>query len=68
MVTLQADGLLEHSRLTCRSLDVAIAVARKPGYFNYYTGTEEVKKVGGDALIGYMRTSYFVRRQTSAPF
>lgn len=27
------------------NLEVAITVSRRPGYFKYYTGTEEVKKV-----------------------
>jgi transcription initiation factor IIE alpha subunit len=29
----------------CKSLEVAIAVSKRPGYFAYYQPTEEVKKV-----------------------
>jgi hypothetical protein len=50
-LVLQLDGLNESSRQMLRNLDVAITVARRPGYHAYFEPSEEVKKVRAlDAL------------------
>ncbi|KAJ1454717.1 hypothetical protein M885DRAFT_521304 [Pelagophyceae sp. CCMP2097] len=41
----KSGGLIESSSLTCKNLQVAVAVSKRPGFFEYYVPNEYVKRV-----------------------
>ena len=39
------DGMIASSTMTCKNLEVAVAVSKRPGFFEYYVPPDNVKAV-----------------------
>jgi hypothetical protein len=44
-VLTKEGGLIQSAQQTCKNLEVAVAVSKRPGFFEYYQPSEEVKRV-----------------------
>ena len=47
----KSGGLLEGNKLARKSLQAAIAVSKQPGYFHYYTPTNEVLEIENNKIL-----------------
>lgn len=56
-ILTKSKGLNESARLTLKNLQAAIAVARQPGYFEYYTTPDDLKQVEEHKVLNNLARS-----------
>ena len=50
-ILTKPNGLNDSAKLTMKSLQAAIAVAKQPGYFEYYKSSDEVKQIEDNKIL-----------------
>lgn len=53
----KSGGLNESSRLTLKNLNAAIAVSKKPGYFDYYVAPDDIKRTEEKRVLNALARS-----------